>query len=71
MAILPKQNTYSAWKMGARGRCIFWSSTFPFWVSTSSTGWSLSLPSSRVLFFSRWSRAAENDFSNSCKHPVT
>jgi hypothetical protein len=31
----------------------------------------LSLPSSRVLFFSRWSRAAENDFSNSCKHPVT
>ena len=62
MLILPKESTYSARKKGARGRCIFWSSTFLSLASMANTGCSSFLRSSQVLSLSFSAPAAGTDF---------
>lgn len=47
--------------MGARGRCTFWSSTFPFLASTANTGCSSCLRSPPALFSSPAAPAAGID----------
>ena len=50
--------------LGARRRCTFWSSTFPFLASTANTGCSLGLRSPPSLFSSPSAPAARIDFQS-------